>query len=351
MPTFTRTQFANLVRSEATGFYFVRAHVHGRLIRRKLHTKSLTIAKVKLDELLAVERAKIPQSDEETTFGHLAADWLQTVDEDHTLKPRSKHYRKETLELIYRTWPKLAGLHPRKVTPEALADWGKRMRETGGRSGKGYSASRYNGAVETMRAILGLAADRGLASENAALKVARKPLTIEPPTLPEPEQFIKLLERLDALPERKEAALAIRFLAYTGCRVGVLPLLTAESLDLESNQVILPPWKYQEEPTYVPMIPQMRELAGQLLANRKGKLFKIKDPSRALAKSCQEAGIAHLTPHDMRHLFATRCLEAKIDVPTVARWVAHRDGGALLMKRYAHLRDTHSQKMAKKVKF
>ena len=58
-----------------------------------------------------------------------------------------------------------------------------------------------------------------------------------------------------------------------------------------------------------------------------------------------------ITHHDLRHLFATRCIESGVDIPTVSRWLGHRDGGALAMRIYGHLRDTHSTTMAQKVKF
>jgi integrase len=51
------------------------------------------------------------------------------------------------------------------------------------------------------------------------------------------------------------------------------------------------------------------------------------------------------------HLFATRHIEAGADIPTVSRWLGHKDGGALAMRVYGHLRDEHSQKMAKRVTF
>jgi len=38
--------------------------------------------------------------------------------------------------------------------------------------------------------------------------------------------------------------------------------------------------------------------------------------------------------------------KAGVDVPTVARWLGHKDGGALLMKTYSHLLQEHSQAMA-----
>jgi hypothetical protein len=40
-----------------------------------------------------------------------------------------------------------------------------------------------------------------------------------------------------------------------------------------------------------------------------------------------------------------------VDIPTVSRWLGHKDGGALAMKTYGHLRDEHSTTMAKKVVF
>jgi integrase len=64
-------------------------------------------------------------------------------------------------------------------------------------------------------------------------------------------------------------------------------------------------------------------------------------------------GISRITHHDLRHLFATRCIEAGVDVPTVSRWLGHNDGGALAMKVYGHLhlRDSHSAELALKVRF
>jgi hypothetical protein len=61
--------------------------------------------------------------------------------------------------------------------------------------------------------------------------------------------------------------------------------------------------------------------------------------------------MARITHHDLRHLFATRCIESGVDIPTVSRWLGHKDGGALAMKVYGHLRDQHSVEMAQKVTF
>ena len=40
-----------------------------------------------------------------------------------------------------------------------------------------------------------------------------------------------------------------------------------------------------------------------------------------------------------------------MDIPTVSRWLGHKDGGALAMKTYGHLRREHSIAQAQKVSF
>jgi hypothetical protein len=40
-----------------------------------------------------------------------------------------------------------------------------------------------------------------------------------------------------------------------------------------------------------------------------------------------------------------------VDIPTINRWLGHRDGGALAMRVYGHLRQEHSFAMIKPVDF
>lgn len=53
--------------------------------------------------------------------------------------------------------------------------------------------------------------------------------------------------------------------------------------------------------------------------------------------------------HDLRHVFALRCLQANTDISTVSRWLGHSDIN-LTVKRYGRFAaDSHDQwgKMAK----
>jgi integrase len=53
--------------------------------------------------------------------------------------------------------------------------------------------------------------------------------------------------------------------------------------------------------------------------------------------------------HDLRHVFASFCVMAGIDLMTIAAWLGHSDGGVLVGKVYGHLLKEHRQKMAGKL--
>jgi hypothetical protein len=40
-----------------------------------------------------------------------------------------------------------------------------------------------------------------------------------------------------------------------------------------------------------------------------------------------------------------------VDIPTISRWLGHKDGGALAMKVYGHLRQDHSFTQIRRVSF
>jgi integrase len=106
----------------------------------------------------------------------------------------------------------------------------------------------------------------------------------------------------------------------------------------------------------VPLIPDARALFEGMRSARSGepldaKVFRVRECQKALDRACKNVGADRITHHDLRHLFATRCIESGVDIPTVSRWLGHKDGGALAMKTYGHLRREHSIAQAQKVSF
>ena len=106
----------------------------------------------------------------------------------------------------------------------------------------------------------------------------------------------------------------------------------------------------------VPVNVRLQEVWERMVAFRtengaKGpRLFSIKTPRAALIAACARLGLPRLTLYDMRHYFNTWAIENGVPIPTVAKWIGHKDGGALLMRTYTHLRDAHGLAEARKLR-
>ena len=86
------------------------------------------------------------------------------------------------------------------------------------------------------------------------------------------------------------------------------------------------------------MIQNMVELLNRLKLQRpdvkpKDSVMLVRECQKAMDRAAKIVGIPRITHHDLRHLFATRCIESAVDIPTVSRWLGHKDGGALLESR------------------
>lgn len=196
---------------------------------------------------------------------------------------------------------------------------------------------------------------------NPAREVARAKIKPKHLKLPEPDQFRELVGYVRKQNSwGKASAELIEFLAYSGLRLYTEAQWVAwEDIDWKRNEIVIrgdpntatKNWEIRR----VPILPNMSDLLQQLTNERgeplTGKILRITECPGTLKKACEAVGIPLLRHHDLRHLFATRWIEAGVDIPTVARWLGHKDGGALAMKTYGHLRNEHSQQMAQKVKF
>lgn len=333
------------------------AKILGRLVRRSLKTKSFEVAKEKMKELRVNEEARIKREKEigavgMGTFAELAAAYLEKDKENQDIKERTKRYHKECIKAIGWTWPELATTPVESVTAGQCHEWARRLR-------KKYAATRYNGTVDVMRAILASAVSRGVRLDNPAAGVPKAGIKRKELTLPTQDQFQSILKYLDDPKQgsRQRAAVVVRFLAYSGMRMNEAGQVTPDMADLERGQFNLPGSVTKSgKPRSVPIIAEMKPLIEHQLmdykkSGRKGPLMPCRDPSKSLETCCKLAGAPRITNHDLRHLFITRCIESGVDVKTVAEWVGHQDGGALILKTYAHLRNEHSQKMAEKVRF
>jgi len=282
--------------------------------------------------------------------------------ESNTLiKPQSKRYRLWCLLRIERSWPQLWKLRLDEITPQACKDWAAKLNRE-------IACHYYNNTIGTLNQVIqgGIKAHKlrgGIPLQNPAEELNRAKIKQKELQLPELSQFKKLLGNLSLHSGGWGPRVAdlVEFLAYSGMRVHSEAIWVRwEDVDLEKKEILVRgnpnTGTKNSEMRRVPIIPDMEQLLARLKDKLgtepcTGPILKVGKCNEALARACKEIGISKLTHHDMRHLFATRCIESGVDIPTVSKWLGHKDGGVLAMKVYGHLRNEHNLQMAGEVHF
>jgi len=105
----------------------------------------------------------------------------------------------------------------------------------------------------------------------------------------------------------------------------------------------------------VPLFPALRRLLESLAKdgerNAEQRVFELESAKKALGTACMKAGLPHYGHHAMRHFFCSNAIEAGCDFKVIAGWLGHKDGGVLVAMTYGHLRNEHSDAMAKRMTF
>jgi integrase len=183
-----------------------------------------------------------------------------------------------------------------------------------------------------------------------------KSVTPRKAVIPSRENLQKIVDAIKAQPRcNPESPEIVQLIAQTGMRCKEVRLSRVEHVDWKTNRLLILGAKGKGgEPKlrYLPIHTALSETLCRIIGTRKdGPLFKTLDVHKSLGTACETIGIPHISPHDLRDVFTTTCIESSVDFHTLAGWLGHSDGGALLMRTYAHLRDEHSQLMAQRVKF
>jgi integrase len=356
--TWERTRLQNLIRHKS-GRYYARAFAGGKEVWKSLKTSHFSVAQAKLGEFMKEHRERVSNGNGEVsakmTFGEAAAVHLRNLDDNLSIKPRTRDYWRECLAALQKSWPGLTEAEVRKITRTECKEWAREYR-------KAVSPTRYNNTVSVLRHVLNVAVEAGVVYSNAAAAVKRAPVRGKEISLPSIDKFNALIAEMCAGHSRDSVNCAdfASGLAFTGCRVGEACQIAWRDVDFHAGEIVVrgdsktgtKNWELRR----VPLIPDARALFERMRSERSGesldtKVFRVNECQKALDRACKNVGINRITHHDLRHLFATRCIESGVDIPTVSRWLGHKDGGALAMKTYGHLRREHSIAQAQRVTF
>lgn len=190
-----KTPVANLVRYVPSGTYFARGHVNGKLIRKTLKTDRISVAKLRLNDLIKEEQRKAGATKAVAKGKMIFKDALQTYRErlqgDLSLKERSKVYREERIKALLKSWPDFEGSDVSKITKSDCLAWASRF-------GQKSSATAFNNTIGTLRMILDIAVDAGARYDNPASKIKRMRVRQKHIKLPSHDDFIKLVKTIRA---------------------------------------------------------------------------------------------------------------------------------------------------------
>src|SRR5438876_9181422 len=153
--TWEKTRLQNLVRHKS-GRYYARAFADGKEVWKSLKTSHFSVAEAKLTEFLKEHRQRRGNGNGEVsakmTFAEAAAVHLRNLDDNLSIKPRTRDYWRECLAALQKSWRGLNETEVRKITQADCKDWARAYSKTA-------SPTRYNNTVSVLRHVLNVAVE------------------------------------------------------------------------------------------------------------------------------------------------------------------------------------------------
>lgn len=384
--TWQKTKIRGLLRHRG-GRYYGRFTLGGKTVFKALETDILEIARTRFAKHKAnVEQVRKAARSTKEGFGKMAdlfTLYVSRIKDRQDIAPNTRQRYLESAEYIRKTWEAFPSMRPDEITRNAIEEWKARALKVGTAyqppgakvpsvAHSGRSPASFNKAADALRAMLDIAVERGALHANPlavrGIKATHRP---KKPKLPDAAVLQAIFAEIEAgsgvAGQGIETADFCRFLCFTGARLNEARGVLVEDVDFGRGIVRIRGTKTEAATREVPLVPAARALLEKIIARRKrtatyqiegepfvdpkSPVLRIGEAQKSLNRACEKLKVERLTHHDLRDAFATQAIEAGVDIPTVAAWLGHADGGALLMRVYAHHRRAHSVEQAKKVNF
>lgn len=283
----------------------------------------------------------------------LPAPWRHAVDllVEHTALERGRRdntvaaYRADALDLAA-TCAAWGAEHPADITRLTLRRYLATLAE------RGLATSTRARRTSVARTWFALLARRGVIAEDPSL-------LLESPRAGRPLPRVLRVDQVDRLlvaPDGQSAVgvrdrTLLELLYATGARVSEACGLDLGAIDLEQRQVRLSGKGGKERivPVGTPAVatlerylawarPQLLEgstAQSAVLVGARGGRLGVRDAREVVARGGRDAGLGHVTPHELRHAFATHLLDRGADLRQVQELLGH--ASLATTQRYTHL--------------
>ena len=303
----------------------------------------------------ADDAEKIPATN--CKFMGFSVIWLEN---SSTSMKESTYIRYRTLLNCY-LMPSFQQLEISEITSERVCTFCKELEKHGKKDGAGLSPKTISDILSVLRRILHYAQDQNISIDVTAfnVRVKQTPKVMEILSLSEQATLQEyLVNQLDSL------NLGILICLYTGIRVGELCALTWEKISFsdkticicqtmqriqkrtsenKKTHIIIAAPKSSSANRVIPIPNTLLKILSQYPMEKtgyflSGSLSEVVEPRRIqyrFHKILKECGIDRKNFHVLRHTFATRCVEANIDIKTLSEILGH-SSVSITMNRYVH---------------
>jgi integrase len=239
----------------------------------------------------------------------------------------------------------------REITRFNVEQFRKERRESFNRRGAQRAPASVDRELQLLSRIFSLSVERGLMQTNPCKGVKLSGVGRIVTRYLAPEEEDRLLAALD-FPRRKHLRNVLLIGLHTGLRRTEILSLHTSQIDLARNIIELQAHqtkgkKFRAVPISETLRPTLVELCANVPAS--GYLFEnprtgkpITEIKRAWESALQEAGIAHIRFHDIRHTFGTRAVDGGAPLSAVKEVMDHADIRTTM--RYVHATDEGKRK-------
>jgi len=383
IPTKTRTEWTKTgtigLYQRYCGTYYSRYSINGARTFRSLKTDVYTVAKLRharrTGDVETARQKGVTIDADLRTLGALAAALEAEVASSQAAPATKTGYRNWIARLRENWQGDFETAQARLVSRDTISELRQFLLTKAPRRKQpdrcGYKPAVVNQTLTALRLMLEIAVRHHVILQNpfsdgtAIRQSVYLPADTRRPEIPENAVMERIFAEMARVPDAENyddltlkffqscaenSAEHARFLAYSGLRLSEAQAATWD--DVKGDWLVVRGTKTETSARRVPIVPALRALLDQIKTKRiAGPILGVKTSIDAMQRACARLGLPPLRHHDLRHFFATACIESGVDIPTVADWLGHADGGTLLMRTYRHLRSKHSLDAAQKLTF